>query len=294
VKFGVLVPNWAPFDQDSMIEVGLAAESLGFDHLLYTDHLMNPHAQSDNLPEMTVEAWSLISYVGARTSRIRIGAGVSSVGLRSPAMLAKQIATVDNLLAGRLDVGLGTGWAPGSFGLLGKEIGTSKERLARFGEGVELMRRLWLENRVNFVGDYYNAHDAVVAPKPFQRPYPPLLIGGVGPRMLEFTARFGDGWIPWHRPVDHYAACLETIRTTSQELGRGGAVTPGTVVMVVPDHLRDVPMDMGQGPPPNLIVSEVRETVAAYKAVGCELFIFFLFPAEGVIETMNDIAQRLL
>jgi hypothetical protein len=55
-----------------------------------------------------------------------------------------------------------------------------------------------------------------------------------------------------------------------------------------------VAMDMGQGPPPNLIVSEVRDTVAAYEAVGCELFIFFLFPAEGVIDTMSDIAQRVL
>ena len=294
MKFGVLVPNWAPFGQDTMIRTGLEAESLGFDHLLYTDHLMNPHAESDNLPDTTVEAWSLISYMGALTSRIRIGAGVSSVGLRSPALLAKQVATVDNLIGGRLDLGLGTGWAPGSFGLLGEELGSPTERLDRFGEGVSLMRRLWLEEKVNFEGKYFTAHDAVVAPKPLQQPYPPLLLGGFGPRMLEYTAQFGDGWIPWHRPVDKYASCLKVIRSASKEFGRVTPVTAGTVVMVVPDHLGDVAMDMGQGPPPNLIVSRVSETVAAYEEAGCELFIFFLFPADGAIDTLRDIARRVI
>ena len=277
-----------------MIRAGLAAESLGFDHLLYTDHLTNPHAKSDNLPDTTVEAWSLISYMGARTSRIRIGAGVSSVGLRSPALLAKQAATVDNLIGGRLDLGLGTGWAPGSFGLLGQELGSPSVRLDRFAEGVSLMRRLWLEEAVDFHGQYYTAHDAVVAPKPLQSPYPPLLLGGFGPRMLEYTAQFGDAWIPWHRPVDSYASCLTVIRSASQAHGRLTPVTAGTVVMVVPDRLGDVAMDMGQGPPPNLVVSQVEETVAAYEEVGCELFIFFLFPADGALDTLRDLAARVI
>src|ERR1700691_1354228 len=138
-----MVPNWAPLDQELMIQIGLEADALGYDYLFYTDHLMNPHVESDGFPDLTVEAWSLVSYMGARTSRIRIGTGVSPIGLRSPAMLAKQVATVDNLIDGRLDLGVGTGWAPGSFGLLGKELGSPKERLERFGEGVELMRQLW-------------------------------------------------------------------------------------------------------------------------------------------------------
>lgn len=277
-----------------MIRAGLEAESLGFDHLLYTDHLMNPHAKSDNLPDTTVDAWSLISYMGARTSRIRIGVGVSSVGLRSPALLAKQAATVDNLIGGRLDLGLGTGWAPGSFGLLGQQLGSPTVRLDRFAEGVSLMRRLWLEEKVDFEGEYYRAHDAVVAPKPLQQPYPPLMLGGFGPRMLDFTARFGDAWIPWHRPVDVYASCLNVIRSASEELGRATPVTAGTVVMVVPDHLGDVAMDMGQGPPPNLIVSQVEKSVAAYEEAGCELFIFFLFPADGAIQTLRGLAARVI
>ena len=294
MKFGVLIPNWAPFDQKTMIRVGLEAEELGFDHLLYTDHLMNPHAQSDNFPDTTVEAWSLISYMGAKTSRIRLGAGVSAVGLRSPAMLAKQAATVDNLIDGRLDLGLGTGWAPGSFGLLGQELGSLTQRLDRFGEGVNLMRRLWLEDTVVHHGEYFTAKDAVLAPKPQQRPYPPLLIGGFGPRMLAYTAEFGDAWIPWHRSVETYASCWKVIESTAGEKGRKSPIIAGSVVMVVPDQLGDVVMDMGQGPPPNLVVSQVSEVLAAYAEVGCELFIFFLFPADCVIDTLRAIARRVI
>ncbi|MHB1953601.1 MAG: LLM class flavin-dependent oxidoreductase [Sulfobacillus sp.] len=294
MEFGVLVPNWSPYDQDTMVRVGLEAENLGFGHLFYTDHLMNPHAESDNFPELTVEAWSLISYVGAKTSHIRIGPGVSPVGLRAPALLAKQIATVDNLVDGRLDVGLGTGWAPGSFGLMGRELGSAKERLGRFKEGIELMRNLWLNDVVDFEGEYFTARAAVVGPKPAQKPYPPLYMGGVGSKMLDITAEFGNGWIPWHRPLDEYRDCWERIRTMARARGREEEITAGSVVMVVEDSLRDVAMDMGQGAPPNLTVSRVEETVAAYEEAGCQLFVFFLFPAENVIETMRSIARRIL
>jgi probable F420-dependent oxidoreductase len=293
MKFGVMVPNWAPLNQELMIQIGLEAEALGFDHLFYTDHLMNPHVESDGFPDLTVEAWSLVSYMGARTTRIRIGTGVSPIGLRSPAMLAKQVATVDNLLDGRLDLGLGTGWAPGSFGLLGMELGSPKERLERFGEGVDLMRQLWTQDVVNFEGKYFVARDAVVAPKPKQSPYPPLFIGGYGPRMLEYTAQFGDGWIPWHRNVDQYVTCLEQIRRGESELNRLNPVVAGSVMLVVPDHLRDVPMDMGQGDPPNLVLSEIEDSVAAYERAGCELFVAFMFPADDALETLGRIAQRV-
>jgi alkanesulfonate monooxygenase SsuD/methylene tetrahydromethanopterin reductase-like flavin-dependent oxidoreductase (luciferase family) len=294
MEYGVLVPNWAPFDQDTMIRVGLEAEELGFSHLLYTDHLMNPHTISDGFPDLTVEAWSLISYIGAKTSRIRIGPGISPLALRAPALLAKQIATVDNLLDGRLDVGLGTGWAPGSFGLMGRELGSAKERLGRFSEGLELMRRLWLDDVVEFDGEYYKAHSATVAPKPLQHPYPPLYMGGIGLRMLELTAKFGNGWIPWHRPVDEYRENWERIQTMARSFGRADEVAAGSAVMVVADKLRDVVMDMGQGAPPNLIVSNVEEVVASYEQAGCRLFIFFLFPAEGAVGTMREIARRVL
>lgn len=294
MKFGLLVPNWAPFDQTSMLEVGLEAEALGFDHVFYTDHLMNPHTASDNLPDTTVETLTFLGFLGARTESIRIGVGVAPMALRAPALLAKQMATLDNLVGGRLDVGLGTGWAPESFGLLGRPLPGTPERIGRLREGVEVMLRLWHEDYVDFQGTYYSVNHGLIAPKPVQQPHPPLLFGGFGQSMLSLTATFGDGWIPWHRQSDHYARCLEEIRRLETVAGREVPVTAGTVTMIVPDALGKVAMDMGQGPPPNITVSQSRDAVAAYAAAGCELFLVFLFPAEGVMATLRALAKRLL
>src|SRR5574337_1364249 len=108
MRFGLLVPNWAPYDQQRMIDVALEAEQLGFEHVFYTDHLMNPYGPRMNLPERTVEVWSLIAHLVGRTSRLRFGTAVTPISLRHPALLAKVVATVDNLSNGRITIGVGT------------------------------------------------------------------------------------------------------------------------------------------------------------------------------------------
>jgi probable F420-dependent oxidoreductase len=295
MEFGLLVPNWAPFDQQVMIDVALEAEASGWDRVFYTDHLLNPHVESDGLPELTVESWSLISYVAARTARVRLGTAISPLAVRPPQLLAKQIATIDNLSGGRIDVGVGAGWAPGSFRLLNSDFGTAASRAARLREGIQVMRALWTEDRVDFKGEFYETQAAVVGPKPVQKPHPPLWLGGFRDSMLKLAAEEADGWIPWHRPVDAYAECLAKLRTFAGEAGRDpSAIVPGTVCLVVRDKLRDAPLDLGQGEPPNITVSTAREAVAAYEEAGVELFIVFLYPAEDAVETVKLLADRLL
>ena len=294
MKYGLLVPNWAPFDQELMLKIALLAEELGFDHLFFTDHLTNPHVESDNLPDLTVESWSLISYISALTSRIRLGTAISPIAVRPPALLAKVVATVDNLSSGRIDLGVGTGWSPGSFGLLGADFGNPQTRGKRLREGIELIQRLWSEEEVNFSGEFYLSKKGVVAPKPIQKPHPPIWDGGFREPMLKITGELADGWLPWHRPLDVYAECLKRIHDYASEAGRSEkSVLPGTVVMVVADELRDVPLNLGQGEPPNVTISTVQETVAAYAEAGAEVFIVFLYPAENVLKTIRELAKKL-
>ncbi len=295
MEFGLLVPNWAPFDQTTMIDVALEAEAAGFGRVFYTDHLLNPHVESDGLPELTVESWALISYLSARTSRIRLGTAITPMAVRPPALLSKQIATIDNLSGGRIDVGVGAGWAQGSFRLLNSDFGTAASRAKRLREGIELMRRLWTEDRVDFNGEFYEADGAVVAPKPLQRPYPPLWLGGFRESMLQLAGELADGWIPWHRPPAMFTECLETLRRYAQDAGRDpAAIVPGTVCLVVPDKLRDAPLNLGQGEPPNITVSTAAQAAATYEAAGAELFIAFLYPADDAPETVRQLGKRLL
>jgi probable F420-dependent oxidoreductase len=294
MRYAVVVPNWAPFDQELMLRLALEAEALGYDHLFYTDHLMNPYAEAAGLAETTVEAWSLISHVAAKTSRIRLGTAVTPIGVRPPALLAKQVATIDNLSGGRIDLGVGTGWAKGSFEAIDVAFGTKETRAARMQEGLELMLRLWTEPAVDFTGEYYACKNAVVAPRPVQQPYPPLWVGGWRPYILELTARLGDGWIPWNRPIDVYAQCLQDIRQQAQALGRADRITYGTGVLVLPDRLRDEPLAMVHGDPPNVTVSTITPSVEAYAEAGAELFAVFPFPAEDALQTVRQFAKLML
>lgn len=295
MKFGLLVPNWAPFDQELLLKVSVLADQLGFNNLFFTDHLTNPHVESDNLPNLTVETWSLISHVGALTSKIRLGTAISPMAIRPPALLAKIVATVDNLSGGRIDLGVGTGWSPGSFGLVGAEFGTPKVRSEKLREGIELIQKLWMQEQVNFSGDHYSSEKGVVAPKPLQKPHPPIWLGGFREPMLKITGELADGWLPWHRPIDVYKQCLQQIHHYAKAAGRAPeSVIPGTVVMVVPDKLRNTSLNFGQGDPPNVTVSTVQESVEAYAAAGAELFVVFLYPAEDALETVRELAKQLL
>jgi hypothetical protein len=175
MEYTLLVPNWAPYDQDVMIELAVEAEKLGYQRIFYTDHLMNPYRATEGYAEETVEVWSLLAYLAAETTTIRLGTGVTPIALRPPALLAKQVATIDNLSGGRIDFGLGTGWSEGSFGAIDTDFGDPASRKARLREGIDLILKLWQSDEpVAFTGDYYKSSGAVIGPQPVQRPHPPL------------------------------------------------------------------------------------------------------------------------
>jgi alkanesulfonate monooxygenase SsuD/methylene tetrahydromethanopterin reductase-like flavin-dependent oxidoreductase (luciferase family) len=162
MEYALLVPNWAPYDQDVMIGLAVEAEKLGYERIFYTDHLMNPYRAAEGYAEETVEVWSLLSYLAAETEKIRLGTGVTPIALRPPALLAKQVATIDNLSGGRIDFGLGTGWSEGSFGAIDTDFGDPASRKARLREGIDLILKLWESDEpVAFAGDYYKSSGAV-------------------------------------------------------------------------------------------------------------------------------------
>lgn len=295
MRFGLLVPNWAPYDQNLMIRVALEAEQLGYEHVFYTDHLTNPYGPRMNLPERTVEVWSLLAYLSAKTSRLRFATAVTPISLRHPALLAKIVATVDNLSDGRITLGVGTGWhQPEYDGFGDTEFGTPATRKARMREGIELIRRLWAEDEVTFKGDYYSVTKAIVGPKPVQRPHPPLWIGGYRPHMLEYTAMIGDGWIPWNRPVPFYTECVKEIRRQARALGREGKITLGTGVLVLPDRLRNEKFPLVHGDPPNLTIGTLGPRIEEYRQAGAEFFAIMVFPETDAVQSIRQFAKDVM
>jgi F420-dependent oxidoreductase-like protein len=168
------------------------ADDAGFDGLWGFDHLL---ALGPDPSQPIFEGWTMLAAMAEATQRVRIGLMVAGSLYCHPGMHAKIGVTIDHLSNGRLEFGIGAAWNEPEFVQYGMEFPPVGERLGRFGEAVRVIKRLWTKERANFKGKYFTITDAIAEPKPVQKPYPPIWIGGSGPqRTLKIVARHGDVW----------------------------------------------------------------------------------------------------
>lgn len=170
------------------------------------------------------EAWTQLAAMAEVTNRVRIGCMVTGNTYRHPGVLAKMAATVDHFSDGRLEFGFGAGWAEPEHTMLGLEYGTVGERADRLDEACEVITALWTQATTTFHGKHYTLTDAVSYPKPVQRPYPPMRIGGMGrKRTLRTAARFADVWDVGFAEPDDVAELHDVLRGHCDSIGRDSA-----------------------------------------------------------------------
>ena len=167
------------------------AEDVGFDMATTGDHFVDWTS-----PERPwLEAWTAMTAVACNTTRIRLAHYVNQIPLRNPAMLARQALTLDHISGGRLEVGLGIGLViDPAYDMIGVPNWTAKERVDRFPDYVEVVDRLLSNEKASFKGEYYEAADAVMNPRPVQSPRPPIVIAALGPKMMRIAAKYADNW----------------------------------------------------------------------------------------------------
>jgi F420-dependent oxidoreductase-like protein len=188
MHFGLTLPqikrSWTEA-RDCAVEF----DELGFDSVWVCDHLYG--VPMPNLP--IFEAWSELAAVAALTKRVELGTLVTPVFFRNPAVLAKQVATIDHVSNGRTVVGLGSGWFAMEFESYGLPFPPVRDRLQALDETAAALKRLWTEPSVTFEGRHVTLRDAISEPKPVRRP--PILIGGGGEKVLMgIVARHADIW----------------------------------------------------------------------------------------------------
>lgn len=166
------------------------ADDLGFYGVVLPDHFMWDRSEIPNR-NSTLDTWTAFSYLGAKTHSIKLATLVTPIPFRPPGILAKMVATLDVISKGRAILGVGAGWSKTEFDGF-SEWNDAKTRVDKTEEGVQLIKRLWTEDKVDFQGRFYKARGAVVDPKPVQKPHPPLLFGGVSPRMLRMAGKYSD------------------------------------------------------------------------------------------------------
>ena len=188
-RFGVLVHN--PGTRSEWIAKARWIEDAGYSTLLLPDHLADLPAP---FPALAVAAEA--------TDQLRLGTLVVANDFRHPVLLAKDVATLDLLSGGRVELGIGAGWQRREYDQAGIPFDPAPTRIARLDEALRLLKSLFADGLTTFRGAHYTVTDLDGAPKPVQRPHPPLLVGGSGERILSLAAREADivGVIPRPRP----------------------------------------------------------------------------------------------
>jgi F420-dependent oxidoreductase-like protein len=237
LRFGLKLSQDASVD--TLRSLWRVADEGGFDSCWVMDHFASLGPR-DDLP--IFETWTLLAAMAEMTTSCRIGCTVVGNTYRHPGVLAKMAVTVDHLSGGRLDFGIGAGWAENEHTMLGLEFGTRGDRADRLEESLQVIRGLWTQPRTTVEGKHYRVRDAVAEPKPVQQPYPPIWVGGSGPRRtLRIAAEHADVWNAAGGPPDEVAASSAILDRHCEDVGRDPATIRRSVQFPVgADDVHDV------------------------------------------------------
>jgi probable F420-dependent oxidoreductase len=288
MKLGFSLPMagaWAT--PQNQILVAQRAEALGYHSLWVFQRLLYPIKPQNDYPPLPGQPWPKsfervmdpivsLAFVAGATSRIRLGTSVLIMPYYTPVMLAKQLATLDIVSGGRLDVGLGIGWSVDEYEAVGVPY---RRRGGRADEFLRCLKAIWTEDPVEFTGEFYSVPRARVEPRPLQQPHPPITIGGYGPTVIRRAVTY-DGFNGGNVPLDQVAPLVKEIKAAAAAAGRD----PATLQIVSRGsfQLHASP----QGPDRRPLwgsLAEIREDVGRYAEAGLtELFLEANFDPRGV------------
>ena len=231
MRFAVAIPQFysdGEFDPAAFQYYLGRAEELGFESAWTQEQMLGTWNQLAPIETMT--------YAAACTRRLRLGCVVFVSTLYSPVHLAKSLSTLDQLSRGRIEIGVGTGGRDRPFAAFGVD---PRRYVARFTEGIELMKALWTQPRVTFDREFWQLQDEAMEPKPFQKPYPPLWFGAGSEPALRRAVRRGDGFFgAGAAPTARFAEQVTVVRAAVAEAGRPADSFPiaKRVYITIDDH----------------------------------------------------------
>jgi alkanesulfonate monooxygenase len=208
-------------DIDELIRYSVRAEQLGFESLWAWDHVLL--GVDPAFP--VLDAMITLTAIAARTTRIRLGTGVLVLPLRNPTTAAKALGTLDVVSGGRLILGVAAGWYAREFDAVGVPF---RERGPQFERNLEILTRLWTEDRVTVRIDEFNLRDAVMLPRPVQAPRPPILVGGYVDAALRRAACLADGWLTYFYTPESFTRSWSKVLGFAREAGRDPAALRAT------------------------------------------------------------------
>jgi alkanesulfonate monooxygenase SsuD/methylene tetrahydromethanopterin reductase-like flavin-dependent oxidoreductase (luciferase family) len=280
-RFGLFVRPESPWP--SILRRGQKAEALGFDSLWTGDTMYDPFRPDTGL----LDCWTVIAAWAAATGRIRIGSLISNIIFRSPALLARQAASVDQISGGRLELGIGAGMFPTDHAMNGIPVWGPRERRERLAETIEIVDRL-LQGRLEpYSGRYYSFSEAVMAVLPLQQPRPPLTIAASHRRSIALAARYADSWNTFGGlglTVDeHFEYAARRARILDEccaQVGRDPEAIRRSILVYSP-------LDPWES------VGAFRSIVGRFQALGFSEFILY-WPRDHQMRILDQVAREVL
>jgi len=305
MQLGFALPfagSWAT--PENQATIARRAEELGYASVWVAQRLLYALEPRNEYPSAPGPAWPApfeavvdpvvtLAHVAGATRKIRLGTATLVAVYAPPVLLAKQLATLDVLSGGRLDVGLSIGWSADEYETCGVPFAS---RGARFDEYLACLQVLWGDDPVEFSGRFYSVPASLFQPKPCQRPRPPILLGGYAPAAIRRAAAVADGYLGGNVPLARVVPLVEELRGAVAAAGRDPAafriVSRGSV------RLLDEPLTGDDRRPLWGSLDQIRADVDRYRAAGLdELFFELNFdPAVGsrAADAKASMAKALL
>ncbi len=302
MKFGFsLVVRGNDATPDAFAQIAQRAEALDIDSLWCSAHVILPpqvksgyvlipgRKHPEHWKERYWEPFTVLSFLAGLTRKLTLGTSVVIVPMHNPIELAKQVAEVDQLSGGRFVFGIGVGWFEEEFEVLGQNF---RNRGARTDEAMDLMKVLWGDDPVSFEGRHYRVEHACFAPKPLQKPSPPIWVAGGSRAALKRAARIADAWHPVRPTFEYLQEARADLDRYVEEAGR----EPGSVAIAVklPIVFQDGPPRSDE-PPTHGRPVDIAEAIERYREAGASHLVMDFVPETlaTALDTMERFAQEV-
>ncbi len=296
-------------DWNELSNLWRKADDWGYDSLWVYDHFYPIFVPDPTGP--CLEGWTTLSALSQQTKRARIGALVNGNSYRNPCITAKMAATVDHLSGGRFNLGIGAGWFEFEHRSFGIDFKPTPQRLQALDEACTIIRGMFTQEKTSLRGKQYNVIDAVCNPKPIQKPYPPIMIGGSGEKvLLKIVARHADIWNAPNLSIERTRELIDIIRRHGDTVGRDSdqiEKSAGMMLCYRAPKERESMMTMIVGSMAQITPEKAREQmmvgdrqecldrIERYLKAGVTHFIFMLvapFPMDDIQRFAEDVIPQ--
>ena len=308
MKVGILLPQTGDLaTSENILYIGKEAEKEGFDSVWVFERLLwpvkpqTPYGGVPNLPipveyQSVLDPLETLTYLAGNTQRISLGTSIIDILFHNPVILARRFATLDVLSGGRVIAGLGLGWSKDEYDASGIPF---SRKGARADEFMQVLKRIWTDDVVEFRGQFYNIPASKIGPKPVQKPHPPILLGAYSPKAFPRIVNYADGWIPiaGSVPLEQQEQAISGLREAARKANKD----PSNIrifVLSYPNVLGSSSQSSSsnqQRSPMSGTIDQIGTDIDRIKAMGAEHMIFgYAFSPIGKdVKKMIEVTKQL-